>query len=149
MNKFSSVLIAAALSALTWTAQAASPDEAKALLDDAANEVKTAGLDTAVKHFNAGGKWNAAGMYVVLTQFDGLTLAHSAYDKMPGKNMLEAKDAAGKTFLKEAISAAQSSGSGQVAMRWPHPQTKQITDATFFFKRLPGKDLLVGTVIFK
>lgn len=140
---------AATLSIAALTAHAETPDAAKALLDAAVAEVKASGLEGAAKNFNAGGKWNKGSLYVVMVNFDGQMLAHSANDKMPGKNMIEAKDAAGKPFVKEAIAAVKGPGAAAIDMRWGNPQTKQIADATMFVKRVPGQEAYVGSVVFK
>lgn len=149
MNKWIKLGAAAALSMASMLVRAETPEAAKALLDSAIAEVKTSGLDKAVKEFNAGGKWNKGTLYVVMAQFDGLMVVHSANDKIVGKNMLEAKDAGGKTFVKDAIAAVKSSGSGQIDIRWGNPTTKQIADATMFVKRVPGHEVYVGSVVFK
>ena len=138
-----------ALTLASTALRAETPDEAKALLDRALAEIKTSGLDKAVKDFNAGGNWKKGGLYVVAVQLDGTMLAHSANDKLPGKNMLEAKDAGGKAFVKDAISLVKSSGGGQIDMRWGNPVTKQIADATMFVRRVPGQEVYLGSVVFK
>lgn len=139
----------AALALAATTLRAETPDEAKALLDGALAEIKTAGVEKAVKEFNAGGKWKKGGLYVVAVQMDGTMLAHSANDKLPGKNMLEAKDAGGRTFVKDAIALVKTSGGGQIDMRWGNPVTKQIADATMFVRRVPGQEMYLGSVVFK
>lgn len=139
-----------ALAAMAATfAQADTPEAAKALLDSAVVEIKSAGPDKAAAAFNAGGKWHKGALYVVMVQLDGVMVAHSANPKMPGKNMLEAKDAAGRAFVKEAIAAVKGPGTGEIPLRWPNPETKQIADATMFVKRVPGQEYYVGSVIFK
>ena len=149
MSLFARLTVASTLAAAALFAHAETPDEAKALLDAAVAEVKAKGLDGAAKEFNAGGKWRKGQLYVVMANFDGLMLAHSANDKIPGKNMLEAKDAGGNAFVKSTIAAVKASGSGQVDMRWGNPVTKQIADAVMFSKRVPGQDVYVGSVVFK
>jgi len=132
------------------TARAETPEAAKALLDSAVAEVKAHGMDKTIKEINAGGKWNKGTLYVVMAKFDGTMVAHSANEKIVGKNMFEAKDAAGKPFVQEAIKTVQGSAAGgQFDMRWGNPVTKQIADATMFVKRVPGQDAYVGTVVFK
>lgn len=149
MKQFARLSAIAALTLASTLALADTPDVAKTLMDGALAEVKAGGLDKAVKELNSGGKWNKGQTYVVLVNFDGLMLAHSANEKIVGKSMIEAKDAAGKAFVKEAIAAAKSVGGGQVEMRWANPVTKQIADATMYVKRVPGQDAYVGSVVFK
>lgn len=149
MKKLIPVLAALSMAVCTLTARAETPDEAKALLDQAVATFKAKGKDAALKEINAGGKWTKGSLYVVVAQFDGLMVGHSANDKIPGKNMLEAKDAAGKAFVKETIANVKANGSSQIDMRWGNPATKQIGDATMFAKAVPGMDLYVGSVVFK
>ncbi len=130
-------------------AHSETPEDAKALLDSAVATFKAKGKEAAIKEINAGGKWNKGSLYVVAVQFDGTMLAHSANDKMAGKNMLEAKDAGGRYFVKDTIAAVKSTGSGLVDMRWGNPVTKQIGDAQMFSKAVPGQEMYVGTVVFK
>lgn len=138
-----------ALALAATNLRAETPDEAKALLDGALAEIKTAGVDEAVKKFNAGGKWKKGGLYLLAVQLDGMILAHSANDKLPGKSMLEARDARGRTFVKDAIDLVKTSGGGQIDMRWGNPATKRIADATMFVRRVPGQDMYLGSVVFK
>ena len=149
MNAFARWTAGALIAAAATFAQAETPEAAKALLDSAIGEIKSAGADKAATTFNPGGKWNKGSLYVVMVQFDGTMIAHSANAKMPGKNMLEAKDASGRPFVKEAIAAVKGPGAGEIPLRWGNPETKQIADATMFVKRVPGQDYYVGTVVFK
>lgn len=143
------LLVVAALSAAACLAQASTPDEAKALLDQAVSLFKAKGKDAAVKEINAGGNWKKGELYIVAVQYDGVMLAHSSNDKMAGKNMFEAKDASGKPFVQETISAVKGKGAGEVQIRWSNPVTKQIGDAVMFSKAVPGENVYVGAVVFK
>lgn len=142
--------LAAALTlACTTFAHAAPIDDARSLVDSALAEIKAKGLENAIKDFNAGGKWHQNGLYVVVVRFDGQMLAHSANEKIVGKNMLEAKDAGGKPFVQENIAAIKASGQSQIDMRWANPETKKIQDAVMVSKRVQGSDVYVGSVAFK
>jgi cytochrome c len=149
MNKWMKLTTAAMVTLSSLAVQAETPDEAKALLDSAVGEIKTGGLDKALKDFNSGGKWAKGSLYLVVAKFDGTVLAHSANEKGVGKNMYEAKDASGKAFVQEAIKVAKASGNGQVDMRWGNPATKQIGDATLLVRRVPGQEAYVGSIVFR
>jgi cytochrome c len=140
---------AAALALAAGAVGAETPEDAKSLLDGALAEIRTQGLDKAVKDFNAGGKWKKDRLYLVAMQLDGTMLAHSANGKLPGNNMLASKDANGRPFMKNAIEAARTSGSGQVDLRWGNPVTRRLSDATMFVKRVPDQDVYVGSLVFK
>jgi signal transduction histidine kinase len=149
MNKWSHLIAAAVMTVGASLAHASTVADAQALVDAALAEVKAKGIESAVKDFNAGGKWNKGGLYVVVVRFDGQMMAHSANEKFIGKNMMEAKDAAGKAFVKENIANVQASGESKVDLRWANPETKQIGDAVMVSKRVPGQELYVGSVAFK
>ncbi len=102
------------------------------MLDSALAQIKSKGLDSTAGEINAGGSWNKGTLYIVVGRFDGSMLAHAANNKIAGKNVMEAKDASGKLFVKDAIDAARSTGSTEFPMRWGNPATKQISDATMF-----------------
>ncbi|MBP7666149.1 MAG: cache domain-containing protein [Burkholderiaceae bacterium] len=140
---------AAMLAITTGTARAETPEEAKSLLDGALAEIRVQGLDKAVKGFNAGGKWKTERAYLVAVHLDGTVLANSVNGKLPGHNMLEARDANGRPFVKDAIQVARANGSGQVDMRWGHPATRRLSDATMFVRRVPDQDVYLGSLVFK
>lgn len=142
---------AVAITLSATLAQANTVGDAGKLVDAALAEIKSKGVDGAIREFNsnAGGRWSQGGLYVVVVRFDGQMLAHSANDKIVGKNMLEAKDAAGKSFVKENIASIKASGNASVDLRWANPETKRIADAVMVSKRVPGQELYVGSVAFK
>lgn len=149
MKKWTQLLAGVALAVGTALVHANTINDAKALVDAALAEVGAKGVDAAIKDFNAGGKWHKGGLYVVVVRFDGQMLAHSANDKIVGKNMMEAKDAGGKAFVKENIAKVQAGGNSEIDLRWAHPETKQIADAVMVSKRVPGQDMYIGSVAFK
>jgi cytochrome c len=148
LPKFTAAL---ALALVAATAQANSVADATKLVDAALAEIRAKGVDAALRDFNANadGRWHQGGLYVVVVRFDGHMVAHSANDKIVGKNMLEAKDAGGKAFVQENIASVKASGAAQVEMRWANPETKRIADAVMVSKRVPGQELYVGSVAFK
>lgn len=149
MKKFVSLLAGLSMALCSLLAHAETPAEAKALLEEAVALFRAKGKEAALQEINSGGKWKKGALYIVVAQFDGLMVGHSANDKIPGKNMLEAKDASGKAFVKETIANVRASGTSAVDMRWGNPVTKQIADATMFAKGVPGMDLYIGSVVFK
>lgn len=149
MKQAAKIIGTLALAAFAFAAKAETPEVAKSLLDAAMAEIKAKGTDGALKEFNGGGKWRTGTMYVVVADFKGNMLAHSANEKFIGKNVFEAKDASGKPFVQEVIKGVQASGQTHVDLRWANPTTKKIDDGQMFAKRVPGQDMYVGTVVFK
>ena len=70
-------------------AQANTVGDANKLVDAALAEIKAKGVDSAIREFNgnAGGRWSQGALSVVVVSFDGQMLAHSANEKIVGKNM--------------------------------------------------------------
>jgi signal transduction histidine kinase len=150
MSFVKSVALALTLGAgIAFSAHASNVEDAKRMVDAALTQVKAKGVDAALGEFNAGGNWNKGGLYIVVVGFDGKMLAHSANTKIVGKNMMEAKDAGGKLFVKENIGAVKASGVSNIDMRWANPATNQIADAVMVSKRIPGQDMYIGSVAFK
>lgn len=149
MTKWTRIATLVALSIGALGASAETADDAKVLQDSALAAIKSKGLDDALKEFNGGGTWRKGSLYVVVVKLDGTILAHSIYDKVVGKNMIDAKDAAGKTFVQEAIAGVKAKGATQFDVRWANPATKQVADATFVARRIPGHDAYVGSMVFK
>lgn len=149
MKLLQSTAIALALAGTSLFIHAETSQEGKAMLDAAVSELKAKGSDAAIKEFNAGGKWRQGSMYIVVADFKGNVLAHSANDKVVGKNMYEAKDAAGKPFVQDVINDVQKSGDAAVDLRWSNPNTKKIDEGHMVAKRVPGQDAYVGALYFK
>lgn len=149
MKKFTLILSGLLLCALSLTVRAETPEKAKSLLNDALALFKEKGREGALQEINGGGKWHQGQLYLVVAQLDGMMVGHSANNKIPGRNMMEAKDAAGAPFVKTTTENIRAKGSSVIDIRWANPVTKQIADAVYFAERVPGQDLYVGAVVFK
>ena len=120
------------------------PDEAKALVEEAAAYYKKAGRDKALADFNdKQGKFIKKDLYIFSIDLDGNTLAHGDNPKLVGKNLLEVKDLNGVFFFKEFIKMAKTGeGKGWVNYQWPHPDTKKPRDKASYIVRVEDKVLL-------
>jgi cytochrome c len=119
------------------------------MLKAAIATVVAKGQVAAANEFNAGGKWRVGSTYVVLNDFNGTVLAHSANAKMAGKVMLEAKDAAGKPFVQQCVRNIKARGESLIDLKWGSPVTKRIADAQMLSRRVPGHELYISVLIFK
>ncbi|MCK6424067.1 MAG: cache domain-containing protein [Burkholderiaceae bacterium] len=149
MKTFKHTLAALALCGLFSPAMAETAQDARTLLDAAMAEIKARGLEGAQKVFNAGGKWRQGTMYLVMADFKGNMLVHSANEKIVGKNMYEAKDAAGLPFVQEVIKSVQATGEAKVNLRWANPTTKKLDDGHMLARRVPGQSYYLGAVFFE
>jgi signal transduction histidine kinase len=141
---------AVALALCSLTGQAATREEANAMLKAALGEIKAKGLQRAGQDFSTDtNTWNKGTLYVFVADFKATVVAHSANNKLIGKNLWEVKDANGKFFLQEQVKQMQAGANGTVTMRWMNPSTKQLDDAEAVLGRVPGQDYYVGAVWFK
>jgi cytochrome c len=124
------------------------PDQAKAMVEGAASLIEKDGNDKAFAIIDdPSGPFVKGNMYVFVTSFDGVTLAHGTNKVLVGKSMIQVKDADGKLFVQEMIDVAKSKGEGWVDYKWPNPVTHKIEAKTTFLKRVG--DELVGCGIYK
>ncbi|WP_420412003.1 cache domain-containing protein [Roseibium sp.] len=122
-------------------------DEATAMLDKAVAHYASAGADQALKDFTASDKgWQDRDLYVFCFDEAGTTVAHGANGKLIGKNLSKLKDADGKAFVMDLVSAGKSGG-GWVDYRWPNPVSKKIEQKSSVVK--PAGDHICGVGIYK
>lgn len=150
MIRFLAAAVAAALLAVVQPAAAASPDDAKAMVLQAAEVLQADGLEKACPKFNdqAGAFWKENGeLYVFVINFQG---AWDCYPPKPagvGTNLLNLKDVDGKEFVKEMIDVAKSKGEGWVEYQWKNPATNKIQPKSTYLKRVG--DVFVASGVYK
>jgi cytochrome c len=129
-------------------ADASTPDQAKAMVEGAASLIEKDGNDKAFEIIdNPSGPFVKGELYVFVTSFEGVTLAHGTNKALIGKSLLQVKDADGKLFVQEMIELAKSKGEGWVDYKWPNPVSHKIEAKTTFLKRVG--DELVGCGVYK
>jgi cytochrome c len=132
------------------TAQATSPDDAKAFAEKAAAFAKAQGKDKAVAEFNnPKGQFVKGELYIFMNDFSGICLAHGGTPQLVGKNLLGLKDANDKYFFKEMTELAKTKGSGWVDYSWTNPTTKKVQPKTTWIQRVEGQDYYVGCGVYK
>ena len=87
------------------------------------------GAEQAFKDFAVkGGEFNKGAIYVFVSSLKGEgVIFHGANSKLVGKKLGKLKDIDGKLFVKESRDIANGPGEGWVDYKWPHPETKKIT----------------------
>ncbi len=128
---------------------ASDKDEAVSLVKKAAEMVKSAGKEKALAAISdAKGPFVKEPLYVFAYSMDGTIIAHPMNPKLIGKNMLEVKDADGKTFTKDFVATAKSAtGTGWVDYRWTNPVSKKIEAKSSYIERTG--DIFLGCGIYK
>lgn len=126
------------------------PDQAKAMVEEAVKYYEANGKDKAFAEFtNKGGKFIKGDLYVFVIGFDGKMLAHGVNQKLVGQDMLELKDANGKAFNVEMNEMAKTKGSGWIDYMWTNPETKKLAPKTSYFQTVKGANLYIGCGVYK
>jgi len=154
MRKFLAVFLGlAGLFGMIATATAEgnhTPDQAKALVQRAAEYLKREGREKALAAFSdPKGEFVDGDLYlVVLDAADGkLTmLAHGANKALIGKPQIDVKDANGKAFNQETMSALSTADEYWVSYAWPNPTTKKIAQKKSFFAKVG--DVFIGAGVY-
>jgi cytochrome c len=126
------------------------PDQAKALVEKAAEYLKREGKEKALAAFSdPKGEFVDGDLYlVVFDAVDGkLTmLAHGVNKALIGKPQIDMKDADGKAFNQETAAALSTENEHWVTYAWPNPVTKKIGQKKSFFAKVG--DLIIGAGVY-
>ena len=151
------------LAAASWLAVApalaqekSNQEQAVALVKKAIDTIKKQGHEKAFAElnrldspFNTKSDINPHGdMYMLVYQFDGVQPVHGKNPKIPGKNVLDMRDADGTYLIKDMLAACNSkAGNGWVSYKWPHSITKVIEAKQTYVEKTG--EYCVGTGIYK
>ena len=152
MKRFTKVVFVMALVVfgMALVAQAATQDDAKAMVEKAVAFWKANGKDKAIAEFNnPKGQFVKGDMYIHTQDFNGIMLANGGNPKLVGQNHLEVKDSTGKAFVKEQIEVAKTKGSGWVSYVWTNPATKKLQPKTAFVQKVEGENIFIGCGVWK
>ncbi|MES2262780.1 MAG: cache domain-containing protein, partial [Pseudomonadota bacterium] len=75
------------------------------------------------------------------------SLANGANQKLVGKDLLELKDADGKTFMRERLEMLKTKDNGWIEYKWPNPVSGKIDPKSLYFERVD--DVVVSCGIYK
>ena len=101
-------------------------DDAVAMVEKAVAAIKADGPEKAYAEINKGGQFADDEIYVVVSNFDGVTVAHATNPKLLGKNMTEVQDVDGKYFSKNMTELARKETSFWYDYKFANPATKKI-----------------------
>src|ERR1019366_1283289 len=101
-------------------------DDAVAMVKKAVAAIKADGPEKAYAEINKGGQFADGEIYVVVSNFDGVTVAHATNPKLRGKNMTEVQDVDGKYFSKNMTELARKEISFWYDYKFANPATKKI-----------------------
>jgi cytochrome c len=139
--------VAIALLAGTTLALAAQPtkDDAVAMVKKAVAAIKADGTEKAYAAISTpGGQFVDGEIYVVVSDFQGVTVAHATNPKLIGKNMMEAQDVDGKFFAKDMTALAHKQVSFWYDYKFANPVTKKIQVKDFYCEVLSSTRVCAG-----
>lgn len=142
--KFWQLLAAAALlcATMSYAADQATPEEAKAMAIKAAQYLQSAGPDKAFAEFDAKeGPWHDRDLYVYVLDSRGVMVAHGANPGLIGKSVMEFKDVDGKPITQETLAVKDA---GWVDYKWQNPVTKAVEPKTSYVVRAGDYAVVVG-----
>ncbi len=111
---------------LAFADGSATKDAAVAMVKKAIAAIKADGAEKAYAAINAGGQFVDGEIYVVVSDFNSVTVAHATNPKLIGKNMRETQDVDGKYFSKDMTELAQKQASFWYDYKFANPVTKKI-----------------------
>ncbi len=120
-------------------------DEATAMAKRAAALIKSDGAEKAYAAFNSKDpRFFDRDLYVLVSDYNGVALAHGANAALVGKNFLANTDADGKEFVKERVSLAKAGKDFTQDYKYKNPQTGAIEPKSSYCVPLPEQIVCVG-----
>lgn len=105
-----------------------------------------AGKEIALAEFtNPRGQFVQNQQYIFVLDLDGVMLAHGMNQLFVGKNFMEVKDSAGKTFIREIVASAREKGAGLTEYNWSDPVTKKSLPKIVYFEKVGDMIICCGT----
>jgi cytochrome c len=125
--------------------EAATRDEATAMVKKAVSFIKEQGPEKAYAEFSTkGGKLTDRDLYIVVYQLDGKVLAHGANEKFIGKDMSEAQDVDGKLYVKERIEMANKQPSFWQDYKFVNPVSKKVEPKQMYCEKVENTAVCGG-----
>ena len=123
-------------------------NEAQQMVQTAVSYLKQHGREKGFAEIcNRLGRFNDRDLYVVVYDLNGRNLAHGAFPAMVGKDLIDAKDGAGKLYVRERLSIVKTHGKGWQDYMFTNPVTKQMEPKSMYLEQL--EDYIVGCGAYK
>lgn len=146
------------LAPVAHAAQRSNADDAVALVNRAIDYMKKNGNDKAIAEFNnLSSPFNVTSdinkngdlyMFMFYANKGGVQVVHGKNAKIPGKDVIDMRDADGTYIIKEIIKACNTKdGKGWVNYKWPNPVSGAIESKQSYVVKVD--EYCVGTGIYK
>jgi cytochrome c len=135
------------LSGRAIAADAATKDEAVAMVQKAMAYIKSEGADKAyAESSNPSGQFVDRDLYLVIYGLDGVVLAHGADKTRIGTNQMDASDPDGKEFVKGRVQMAEERPSFWQTYKSKNPVTKAVAPKQMYCERLDQTVVCGGSI---
>jgi cytochrome c len=124
-------------------------DEVEALTRKAAAIVETQGVEAAREIFNKDGEFKYGEIYVNLIDFKGTWLIYPPRPASVGQNVINLRDADGRSLIQDIVRVARESGEGWTEYRWINPVSNKVELKLTYVKRIADKDIAASIGIYK
>ncbi|WP_436269596.1 cache domain-containing protein [Pseudoduganella sp. LjRoot289] len=129
-------------------AERGTADEAMAMAKKAIAYLKANGREKAFAEINNhAGQFVDRDLYVVVYDLNGKNLAHGQNPRMIGKDLIDIRDADGKSYMRERVELIKTKGKGWQDYKFLDPLTKKIEPKSMYVEKVD--DLIVGCGIYK
>jgi len=93
------------------------------------------------------GPFSDRDLYVVAYDMHGRNVAHGAFPAMVGKDLIDAKDGAGKFYVRDRIEIIKNHGKGWQDYMFTNPVTKQMEPKSMYIEKFD--DVIIGCGAYK
>ena len=97
-----------------------------------------------------GSEWYKGETYIFIIDMQGTSIVNPPSPEIEGTNVLDTKDANGKTLIREMIAMLETRGSGWIDYMWPKPGKIAPSKKSSYIKKvkLGEETLIVGAGIY-
>jgi cytochrome c len=137
LQLLSAACLVAALGGGALAADAATKDDAVAMVKKAVPAIKSEGANKAYAEIDdPSGPFVDRDLYIAVYGLDGMVLAHGADKARIGTNQLNDKDPDGKEFVKERVELAKTQPSFWQTYKFMNPVTKTVQPKQMYCERV-------------
>jgi signal transduction histidine kinase len=123
-----------------WPAHAKDdPEAAKSMVEKAIAYYKAEGKEKAFSEINnPDGRFMKGDLYVFVYDLNGVAIARPVQKGLIGNNIIDAKDGAGKPYVKERLELVKAKGKGWQDYKYFNPTTKKMEDKKAWIETWDG-----------
>ena len=105
------------------------PEAAKSMVEKAIAYYKAEGKEKAFSEIsNPDGRFMKGDLYVFVYDLNGVAIARPVQKGLIGNNITDAKDGAGRLYVKERLELAKTKGKGWQDYKYFNPTSKKMED---------------------